>query len=130
VVRPVEVTTLADSIAVGKPRDPDRALRAVRQSSGLGVKVRDSEILEAQSLLASKEGVFVEPSAAASLAGLVRLAAAGDIARDDRVVLLLTGNGSVLDRAQLPAPIPASMESLERRLAEDPLGDHSSGIGA
>jgi len=135
VVRPVVVKTLADSIAVGRPRDPDRAMRAVRQSGGLGVKVRDSEILDAQSLLARKEGVFVEPSAAASLAGLVRLAAAGDIARDERVVLLLTGNGlkdaaSVLDRAPLPAPIPASMESLERRLAEDPLGEHASGIGA
>ncbi len=127
VVRPVEVNTLADSIAVGHPRDPDRAMRAVRQSSGLGVKVRDSEILDAQSLLAKKEGVFVEPSAAASLAGLVRLAASGDIRPNDRVVLLLTGNGlkdtaSVLDRARLPEPIPASMESVERRLAEDPLG--------
>ena len=128
VVRPVEVSTLADSIAVGHPRDPDRAIRAVRQSSGLGVKVRDSEILEGQSLLARSEGIFVEPSAAAPLAGLVRLAAAGDIGRDDRVVLLLTGNGlkdtaSVLDRARLPQPIPASMESVERRLAEHPLPD-------
>jgi threonine synthase len=65
----------------------------------------------------------------------VRLSAAGDIAPGERVVLLLTGNGlkdtaSVLDRAQLPAPIPASMESLERRLAEDPLGEHAPGIGA
>lgn len=127
VVRPVEVDTLADSIAVGHPRDPDRAMRAVRQSGGLGVKVRDSEILDAQSLLANKEGVFVEPSAAASLAGLVRLAASGDVQRDDRVVLLLTGNGlkdtaSVLDRARLPEPIPASIESVERRLVDDPLG--------
>lgn len=126
VVRPVEVTTLADSIAVGHPRDPDRAMRAVRQSNGIGVKVRDAEILEAQSLLARKEGVFVEPSAAASLAGLVRLAASGEVARNERVVLLLTGNGlkdtaSVLDRARLPEPIPATLELVERRLAEDPL---------
>ena len=107
-------------------------MRAVRQSGGLGVKVRDSEILDAQSLLATREGVFVEPSAAASLAGLVRLAASGDVGLHDRVVLLLTGNGlkdtaSVLDRARLPEPIPASMESVERRLADDPLraGDGS-----
>jgi threonine synthase len=135
VVRPVEVSTLADSIAVGRPRDPDRAMRAVVQSSGLAVKVRDSEILDAQSLLARREGIFVEPSAAASLAGLVRLVASGDIAHDARVVLLLTGNGlkdtaSVLDRARLPEPIPASLGSLERRLAEDPLHERSSGTGA
>jgi len=67
---------------------------------------------------------------------LVRLAASGDIRRDDRVVLLLTGSGlkdaaSILDRARLPEPIPASMESVERRLADDPLGigDGSQGSG-
>ena len=133
VVRPVEARTLADSIAVGRPRDPDRAMRAVRQSRGLGLRVRDSEILEAQSLLARREGVFVEPSAAASLAGLVRLAASGDIGRDERVVLIFTGNGlkdtaSILERTRLPEAIPASLESVERRLAEDAL-DAADGTG-
>jgi threonine synthase len=127
VIRPVEVRTLADGIAVGRPRDPVRAMRAVRHSNGLGLKVTDGELLEAQMLLARETGVFVEPAAAASLAGLVRLAAQGHIDRKDRVVLLLTGSGlkdtaSVLDRAQLPEPIPARLEEVERRLREEPLG--------
>ena len=131
VVRPVEVRTIADGIAVGRPRDPDRALRAVRQSNGLGLKVRDSELLEAQLLLARKTGVFVEPAAAASLAGLIRLSAGGEVTGDDRVVLLLTGSGlkdtaAVLDRARLPDPIPPTLDSVERRLSEEPLSNGGS----
>ncbi|MEE9179753.1 MAG: pyridoxal-phosphate dependent enzyme, partial [Vicinamibacteria bacterium] len=90
------------------------------------LKVTDGEILEAQSVLARKTGVFVEPAAAASLAGLVRMAGQGQVDRDDTVVLLLTGTGlkdtaSILDRAHLAEPIPPRLDEVERRLAENPL---------
>jgi threonine synthase len=130
VIRPVQVRTIADGIAVGLPRDPQRAMRAIRHSNGVALKVTDGEILEAQSLLARKTGVFVEPAAAASLAGLLRMAGQGQVERDDTVVLLLTGTGlkdtaSILDRAPLVEPIPARLEEVERRLAEDPLDAQS-----
>ncbi len=126
VIRPVEVRTLADGIAVGHPRDPDRAMRAVRRSNGLAIKVKDSELLDAQGLLARKSGVFVEPAAAASLAGLVRLGGEGRIGQQDRIVLLLTGNGlkdpaSVLDRSPLPEPVPPDLGAVEQRIGEQPL---------
>ena len=126
VIRPVPVRTIADGIAVGLPRDPQRAMRAIRHSDGVALKVTDNEILKAQSLLARKTGVFVEPAAAASLAGLLRMAGQGQVDCDDRVVLLLTGTGlkdtaSILDRAELAEPIPPRLDEVERRLAEDPL---------
>ena len=126
VIRPVQVRTIADGIAVGLPRDPQRAMRAILHSNGVALKVTDGEILEAQSLLARKTGGFVEPAAAASLAGLVRMAGQGQVDRDHTVVLLLTGTGlkdtaSILDRALLADPIPARLEEVERRLADNPL---------
>jgi threonine synthase len=126
-VRASSGRTLADGIAVGLPRDPDRALGAVRRSKGEAVKVSDEALLEAQGLLARSTGVFVEPAAAASLAGLLRLSSSGRIAENDAVVLLLTGTGlkspqAILDRAELPEPIPADLAALEQRLSERPLG--------
>jgi len=118
--------TLADGIAVGMPRDPDRAIRAIRSSNGAAVKVTDFALLDAQELLARSTGVFVEPAAAASLAGLLRLSERGRIAENETVVLLLTGTGlkspnAILDRARLPDPLPADLVAVEERLAERPL---------
>ena len=129
VIRPTEGRTIADGIAVGLPRDPQRAMRAIRHSNGVALKVTDGEILEAQLLLATKTGVFVEPAAAASLAGLVRMVGQGQVDGDDTVVLLLTGTGlkdtaSILDRAHLAEPIPPRLDEVERRLAENPLDTH------
>ncbi|MEP6872249.1 MAG: pyridoxal-phosphate dependent enzyme, partial [Anaerolineaceae bacterium] len=61
-------------------------------SSGLIESVTDDEILEAYALLARREGLFVEPASAASVAGLLKLARAGR-ARGGRAVAILTGNG-------------------------------------
>jgi threonine synthase len=91
---PLEKTdTIADSIAVGYPRDGVKALRAARNSKGGMVTVSDTEILEAQRILASKAGIFAEPAAAAGLAGLKKLTSSGKINRADTIVLLLTGHG-------------------------------------
>lgn len=90
---PVEPCSIADSICVSQPRDQVKALRAVRGSNGLFVTVNDEQILEAMSSLASRAGIFVEPSAAASLAGLKVAVAAGTIGSEEEVVLYLTGHG-------------------------------------
>ena len=85
--------TIADGIAVSKPRDGVKALRAVKETNGYAISVSDEEILEAVRTLTNTAGVFVEPSAAATLAGLNKLLSNSVLSKDDRVVLLLTGHG-------------------------------------
>jgi threonine synthase len=90
---PVTPDTLADSISVGQPRDAVKALAAVRDTAGQMVAVSDEAILEAGHLLGRRAGIFAEPAASTALAGVLALRQRGDIAPDDRVVVLVTGNG-------------------------------------
>jgi threonine synthase len=85
--------TIADSINVGKPRDAVKAIRAIRQSGGRGIAVTDDSILSSIGRLACSTGVFVEPAAAAAFAGFTRMCESGAIRSDERVLLMLTGNG-------------------------------------
>ena len=77
--RPMEENTLADSIAVGVPRNADKALMAIRESKGLTVNVSDQEIMAAQKLLGRRCGVFGEPAGVTGTAGLKKLCEAGRI---------------------------------------------------
>ena len=85
--------TIADSISVGSPRNWAKALRAVRQSGGGAVTVSDAEILAAIPELARKSGVFGEPAGAAGFAGFKKMARLGGLRNDERVVVVVTGNG-------------------------------------
>lgn len=113
--------TVAEAIKVGRPRLGWQALRALRESKGTAVAVPDPEILEAQRLLATREGVFAEPSAAVSVAAARRLRQAGAIAEGDVVVAVVTGHGlKQADALTLP-PIPLiepTLPALERALKE------------
>jgi threonine synthase len=93
VLRAVRAQTIADSINVGRPRDATRAIRAIRDSGGCGVKVSDDEIIAAIGNLARSTGVFVEPAAAAAFAGFVKHCENGAIKPDESALLTLTGNG-------------------------------------
>jgi threonine synthase len=93
VVRESAANTIADSINVGKPRDGTAAVQAIRDSGGRGVKVTDDEIIAAIPKLARETGVFAEPAAAAAYAGLLKMLDAGSIKSDERVLVMLTGNG-------------------------------------
>ena len=86
-------STLADSIAVGIPRNPVKGLRAITKTLGTTITVDDAAILSAAKTMASLEGVFAEPAAAASLAGLESAIHQGIIKQHDRVILISTGNG-------------------------------------
>lgn len=92
-VAPAPATTLADSINVGLPRDGYRALRAIRATGGLCVAVEEEAILHAMGSVARASGLFTEPAGATAFAGLIALADAGAIGRDERVVVVNTGNG-------------------------------------
>ena len=93
VVRIGPAQTVADSINVGQPRDATKAIRAMRESGGYGVKVGDAEISAAIGQLARATGVFAEPAAAAAFAGFMTQCEKGVIRPDERVLLMLTGNG-------------------------------------
>src|SRR5437588_574968 len=93
IVRPHPANTVADGISVGMPRNGAMAVRHIRQSGGFAITVSDQEILAAEKELARLTGVFAEPSGAAGYAGLLRLLADGRLAKNERIVLLITGSG-------------------------------------
>jgi len=92
-IEPMEENTLADSIAVGLPRNGDKALAAIQESNGITVNVGDDEILDAMCLLGKTAGVFGEPAGVAATAGLAKATARGLIPRNSLVVSIVTGNG-------------------------------------
>lgn len=113
--------SVADSLVVEAPRNARLALRRIRQSGGGGVAVSDEAIIAAIARLACLTGVFAEPAAAASLAGLETALDAGLVGRDERVVLLITGTG-LKDRdaaaraVSMPSAIEPDLDSLANRL--------------
>jgi threonine synthase len=88
-----EPKTIAVDIKVGNPPLGEMALAAIRASKGDAIAVSDSEILEAIRLLAKTEGVFAEPSAASTIAGLKKLIRLGETAKDEAFVCVITGAG-------------------------------------
>ena len=91
--KPMEENTLADSISVGVPRNPDKAIAAIRESNGLTVEVSDDEILAAMRYLGRTCGVFGEPAGVTGTAGLIKLAKLGLLPADAEIVSIVTGNG-------------------------------------
>ncbi|MFB6201750.1 MAG: threonine synthase [Halorhabdus sp.] len=85
--------TVADSIAVGRPRNTVKACRALEQSGGESVLVSDEEILAGEVLLGRAEGVYAEPGGAAPVAGVKKARAEGIIEAGELVVVVVTGNG-------------------------------------
>jgi len=85
--------TVAHSIEDDFPVDGEQALRAVRESRGLAIGVEDQDILSAQKLIASREGLYVEPSSSAPVAAAKLLLDRGVIDSQDRVVCIATGFG-------------------------------------
>ena len=90
---PQEENTFADSIAVGVPRNPVKALRAISESDGVIVNVSDEEIMEAMRMLGRHAGVFAEPAGAAGTAGVKKAVETGLIEKNASVVSIVTGNG-------------------------------------
>jgi len=91
--KPVTVATgIADPL-VGYEDDGTYTLQIIRRSGGAALTVSDNEILQAAVYLSKTEGLFAEPTGAASIAGAMKLLHCGEIKRDDTVVCIVTGNG-------------------------------------
>ena len=91
--QPQEENTYADSIAVGVPRNADKAIKAIIDSNGVCVNVSDDEIREAQRYLAKNAGVFGEPAGVTATAGLMKFSREGKLPKDAVIVSIVTGNG-------------------------------------
>lgn len=120
---PMEENTLADSIAVGVPRNAEKALIAIRESNGIAVNVSDAEIMEAQKLLGRTCGVFGEPAGVAGTAGVKKLCEQGGLGVNDTVVSVVTGNGlkdvaNAIKASGEPISLPADMKLLQKAFAE------------
>ncbi|MGC9052129.1 threonine synthase, partial [Pyrobaculum sp.] len=101
-----EPRTVASAIKIGRPINWPKALRAVRESGGFFVKVSDGEIMRAQRLLATRDGLGAEPAGAASVAAALKLGLGGT------VVAVVTGHA-------LKDPDAVEVSAREVRNAEE-----------
>ncbi|WP_391204938.1 threonine synthase [Psychrobacillus sp. L4] len=85
--------TIATAIRIGNPASWSLAEAARDESGGIIDSVTDEEILNAYQLIASREGLFIEPGSAASLAGVIKSVKSGKIPAGSKVVTIFTGNG-------------------------------------
>lgn len=113
--------TIATAIRIGAPVSSIKALRAIYDSNGLAETVTDEEILDAQKLLARTEGIGVEPASAASIAGLKKLVAQGDIDKGERVVCVVTGHllkdpNTAIDACVEPVKVDADINKIKEIL--------------
>ena len=113
--------TIATAIRIGNPASWDQAIAARDDSGGLINAVTDEEILAAYHLLASKEALFCEPASAASVAGLLKLHAAGKLDKGQLVVCTLTGNGLkdtqwAMEGAKDPVVVPVDAHAAAQAL--------------
>ena len=113
--------TIATAIRIGNPASWAQAIEARDASGGLIDSITDEEILSAYRLVASKEGVFVEPSSAAGIAGLIKKHAQGQLPKNKRIVITVTGNGlkdaaTILEGAPAPIVIPVDTNAAARAM--------------
>jgi len=115
-VRPIEATTVADSISVDLPRDGEAAVKAVKESNGTGILVSDEKILQSILTIARGAGIFGEPAGVTAYAGLEKMREEATIGDDETVVCLVTGNGlkdvkSAIKVAGNPISIQPTLDS-------------------
>ena len=116
--------TIATAIRIGNPASWKQAEEARDESGGLINMVSDKEILYAYKLLAEKEGVFVEPASAASIAGLLKLVKKGYFKSQDRkikIACILTGHGlkdpdRAIKSVKEPRVVKADLKTILREI--------------
>jgi threonine synthase len=113
--------TIATAIKIGNPASWRGALRARDESGGEISAVTDDEIRTAYHYLASREGIFVEPASAVSVAGVLKKSRQGKLGRGNVIVCVLTGTGLkdvdfVLSSEFKIETLPSNADALARAL--------------
>lgn len=119
IIRPIKPKTIAKSLAIGNPADGIYAAGTVNESGGAAEDVSDDEIIEAIKLLAATEGVFTETAGGVTVGVTKKLIEQGKIAKDESIVICITGNGlktqeAVVEKIGKPVKIKANLESFEQ----------------
>jgi threonine synthase len=137
VCKPVKPDTIAKSLAIGNPADGPYAIEEARRSGGSIDAVSDHEIRKGIALLAQTTGIFTETAGGVTTAVLATLAARGDIDPDERVVLVITGDGlktldAVRDTFHLHEIDPSveQFETLVERVPSDATSTPAAFAGA
>jgi len=123
VLLPVRPNTIAKSLAIGNPADGYYAYRAAKESGGSAEHVTDEEIVEGMLLLARTEGIFTETAGGVTVAATRKLIERGVIARDESIVVCITGNGlktpdALYGRLEAHVKIRPSLSVFDRALAD------------
>ncbi len=92
-IKPVRPNTIAKSLAIGNPADGYYAINVLQKTKGSAGAVTDEEIIEGIKLLARTEGIFTEPAGGVVVGTLKKLVEEGNIQKDERTVIYITGNG-------------------------------------
>ena len=108
-------SSIADSLVVDTPCNFKMAIRCIQDSGGYSITVTEEKIISAISETTSQTGIFVEPAAAAALAGLKKAKENNKINSDESAVLLLTGSGlkniaAAENAVQIPPSIPPDLK--------------------
>jgi len=124
VIRPVKPKTIAKSLSIGNPADGWYALETIRRTGGACAAVTDDEVIEGITLLARTEGIFAETAGGVTIATLAKLAAAGTVRADERVVALVTGHGlktveALAGSVSCSATIEPTLEAFDALVGDD-----------
>ena len=124
IIEPQKPNTIAKSIAIGNPADGYYAAQVVRDSKGWGESATDREIVDAIKLLAKTEGIWTEPAGGTTLAAAIKLIEQGRIAKNETIVVSITGNGLktqevVVDELTPPRVIEAKLAEFDQLLVEN-----------
>jgi threonine synthase len=106
-VVPIRPRTVARSLAIGNPADGDKAVATARSTEGAVYAVGEEEIGPNMATLAAHTGVFGETAAGVSLGALREAVERGELGREDRVVLVVTGDG-----LKTPGPVAGLFEPI------------------
>lgn len=115
--------TVATAIRIGKPARGEQALEAAEESGGRIIAATDEQILDMQKMLATLEGIWVEPASAAGLAGLAAEIASGKLnLKSKRIVAICTGHGMkdpdiITQSMQKPLVVALKLDALEELIA-------------
>jgi threonine synthase len=84
--------TLASAIQIGNPVSFEKAVRTLKQFSGIVEQASEEELADAAAL-GDRTGMFNDPHTGVALAALVKLLKAGKIDRAEKVVVISTAHG-------------------------------------
>jgi threonine synthase len=84
--------TLASAIQIGNPVSYTKAVQTLKRFDGVVEQATEDELSQAAAR-ADRTGMFTDPHTGVALAALEKLVARGEIARNDRVVVVSTATG-------------------------------------